>query len=408
MAGESLGRGLVVDFSRYFRRIVADEGDRVRVQPGVVLASLNRYLGRSGRLFGPDPAMRSVTTMGSVVAIDAGGSHWPRYGSARRHVEELQIVLADGNVLRVGRHPIDHARTATTHGDDGRPADRLDELGRNPSPASIERHARTIDDHRPQSLVNRSGYRLDDVLADGQLDLAQLLVGSEGTLALITEATLTVDPLPAHRGCVLLLFDSLDKAAHAALEIARSSPAACDLMDRRHLNLARETDVRYELLIPGEAEAMLLVEHHADSRDELRRKLDEVVELAQYKTGPRRRRARRRGRSRLPAVSGASPSDSCRRCTACRARRGRCRASKTSPCRSRRCPFSCGMCRTRSSGCKSPRRSSATRPKVSCTFARFSIWRIPTTCARWNRSPASCTKKSGCSAARSAASTATA
>ena len=69
--------------------------------------SLNRYLGRTGRLFGPDPAMRSVTTMGSVIAIDSGGSHWPRYGSARQHVEELQIVLADGTVHRVGRHAVD-------------------------------------------------------------------------------------------------------------------------------------------------------------------------------------------------------------------------------------------------------------------------------------------------------------
>ena len=94
--------------------------------------------------------------------------------------------------------------------------------------------------------------------------MARLLVGSEGTLALITEATLTIDPLPAYRGCVLLLFDSLDKAAHCVLEVAKLEPAACDLMDRRHINLARETDVRYELLIPGEAEAILLVEHHAD------------------------------------------------------------------------------------------------------------------------------------------------
>src|SRR5438045_4068271 len=88
LAGESLGRGLVVDFSRYLRRIVADDGETVRVQPGVVLESLNRHLRRSGRLFGPDPAMRSVTTMGSVVAIDAGGSHWPRYGSARGQCED--------------------------------------------------------------------------------------------------------------------------------------------------------------------------------------------------------------------------------------------------------------------------------------------------------------------------------
>jgi FAD/FMN-containing dehydrogenase/Fe-S oxidoreductase len=284
LAGESLGRGLVVDFSRYFRRIVADEGSRVRVQPGVVLAALNRYLGRSGRLFGPDPAMRSVTTMGSVVAIDAGGSHWPRYGSARRHVEELQIVLADGTALRVGRHAVEQPLP----GGDGEqiepPQQRLRQLVSSVA-GLIRRHAKTIEDHQPRSLVNRSGYRLEGIVSDGQLDLARLLVGSEGTLALVTEATVTVDPLPGHRGCVLLLFDGLDKSAHAALEISRLGPTACDLMDRRHLNLARETDIRYELLIPGEAEAVLLVEQHGESREELQLKLDDVVELAQYKTG---------------------------------------------------------------------------------------------------------------------------
>ncbi len=282
LAGESLGRGLVMDFSRYFRRVVADEGSRVRVQPGLVHESLNRYLGRTGRLFGPDPAMRSVTTMGSVIAIDSGGSHWPRYGSARRHVEELQIVLADGTVHRAGRHPIaptNNGETLST-GDD----DQLQHLVQSVA-GLIERHKRTIEDRCPLSAVNRSGYRLDDVLSGGRLDLARLLVGSEGTLALITEATVTVDPLPAQRGCVLLLFESLDKAAHAALEIARLSPAACDLMDRRHLSLARETDVRYELLIPGETEAMLLVEFHADSRDELHSKFDHLVDLIQIKAG---------------------------------------------------------------------------------------------------------------------------
>ena len=116
-----------------------------------------------------------------------------------------------------------------------------------------------------------------------------------------------------------MLFDSLDKAAHAALEIAALQPAACDLMDRRHLNLARETDVRYELLIPGEAEAMLLVEQHADSRDELADEARRSRRAGPIQNGPRRRVARRRGRSRLPTVSGAWPSGSCRRSIACKA-----------------------------------------------------------------------------------------
>jgi FAD/FMN-containing dehydrogenase/Fe-S oxidoreductase len=280
LAGESLGRGLVVDFSRFFRRILMVDATRARVQAGVVLASLNRYLAPQGLLFGPDPAMSHVTTMGSVVAIDAGGSHWRRYGSARRHVESLKIVLADGEVLEVGKHPVPIADREATNGS----TSRLEQIVQSVA-GLIRRHAKIIAGSRPQSLVNRSGYVLDDVLVDGQLDLAKVLVGSEGTLALVAEATVTVDRLPTHRGCVLLIFDSLDKAANAVLEINRLEPVACDLMDRRHLNLARENDVRYELMIPGEAEAVLLVEHNAGTNGDLQAKLDETVEIAQYKSG---------------------------------------------------------------------------------------------------------------------------
>src|ERR1700757_4668992 len=106
LAGESLGPGLVLDFSRYMRRILRVDPDRVRVQPGLVHGQLNQCLRRLGRLFGPDPAMSEVTTMGSVVAIDASGSHWLHYGSARRHVISLQVVLSDGTLLEVGREPL--------------------------------------------------------------------------------------------------------------------------------------------------------------------------------------------------------------------------------------------------------------------------------------------------------------
>jgi FAD/FMN-containing dehydrogenase/Fe-S oxidoreductase len=284
LAGESLGRGIVVDFSRFFRRILWVEDRRARVQAGVVLASLNRFLATKGLIFGPDPAMSHVTTMGSVVAIDAAGSHWPKYGSARQHVESLKIVLADGDVLKIGRHPVP---AVDPNAGESCPATRLDHLVQSVA-SLLRRHAKLIAERRPKSLVNRSGYGLDSVLDDvlhkGELDLAKLLVGSEGTLAMVIDATVTLDPIPVHRGCALLIFDSLDKAANAVIELQPLAPVACDLMDRRHLNLARECDVRYELLIPGEAEALLLVEQEGVSAADVRRKLEEVVEQVQYKS----------------------------------------------------------------------------------------------------------------------------
>ncbi len=269
LSGGALGPGLVLDFSHSMRRVLAIDGDSVRVQPGMVLAQLNRQLGRHGRLFGPDPAKRGVTTMGSVLAVDASGSHWPLYGSTRDHVLSLQVVLADGEVLEVGRH--ERART-----DDAAPSlrqrqlvDRLTDL--------IGRERQVIAEYQPRTRTHRSGYQLSDVLTDDGLDLARLLVGSEGTLAIITEATLRTVPAPKSRGLVLLFFDRLDAAARAALELVPLGVATCDLLDRRLLTIARELDVRYELLIPATAEAMLLVEHSGDDAYEVGQRLREIV-----------------------------------------------------------------------------------------------------------------------------------
>ncbi len=137
---------------------------------------------------------------------------------------------------------------------------------------------RTIRQYQPHSLVNRFGYQLADVVTDDAFDLGRLISGSEGTLALITEATVATQPLPKHRAVALLFFDRLDNAARAVMDILPFGPSACDLMDRRHLSLARESTERYDQWIPAETEAVLLVEQEGDRLNEVRDKLTQTVD----------------------------------------------------------------------------------------------------------------------------------
>jgi FAD/FMN-containing dehydrogenase/Fe-S oxidoreductase len=269
LAGESLGPGLVLDFSRAMRRMVSVEGETATVQPGVVLGQLNRYLAAFGRQFGPDPATGGVTTMGSVLALDNSGSNWLRYGSARRHVLSLQVVLADGESFEAARHPVTDDPLVD-------PVPRRREIVRRLAEL-IEHQRAVIAAHRPKAWVNRCGYHLYDVLQDGQLDLARLLVGSEGTLALITQAKLRTEPIPKHRGVTLVFFDRLESAAVAAGEAKSLNLVACDLIDRRILSLARDLDPRYAQAIPREAEAMLIVEQQGDDEREVIESLQQTV-----------------------------------------------------------------------------------------------------------------------------------
>ncbi|NOY43726.1 MAG: anaerobic glycerol-3-phosphate dehydrogenase subunit C [Planctomycetes bacterium] len=276
LAGESLGRGLIIDFSRYMRRIVDISDDTVRVQAGVILDHLNAKLAVHGRVFGPDPANSHVTTMGGTIAVDGSGSRWPVYGSARQHVESLEVVLSNGELAHFSTHDIPTS------------AGNSDRLNRNSLLTGLAKTLHRYDDSirscQPRSLVNRCGYRLDDLRQGNQIHLARLLAGSEGTLGLITEATVRTASLPDHRGSVLLFFESLEKAANAVQELHPLAPSACDLMDRRHLSLARESDPRYELLIPQAAEAVLLVEFQAEEAEQVKGQLKETVARLQETT----------------------------------------------------------------------------------------------------------------------------
>jgi len=276
MAGESLGTGLVLDFSKYLRRIVRFEPESVRVQPGIVLERLNAHLRPHGRIFGPDPANAAVTTLGSMIAIDASGSRWLKYGSVRRHVRSMQVVMADGQVLEFGREPIVAGVSIDSN---PRKRELINRLS-----AILAASTEVIRSRQPRSPLNRCGYNLADALGEDSIDLAGIMVGSEGTLGLITEATLATQSLPRHRGVVLLLYESLDKAARSVPSILPWRPASCDLMDRRHLSLVRESEVRFDLLIPAEAEAAMLIEFEGDEPQEIRQQMRGLIDDVQQQS----------------------------------------------------------------------------------------------------------------------------
>ena len=114
----------------------------------------------------------------------------------------MQVVLATGDVIEAFQHPIP--------ADDATELTPLGELVRRVA-GLAKREAAVIEERRPKTLVNRSGYHLHDIIKNGELDLARVLVGSEGTLGLITEATIRTDPLPKFRGLALLYFDRLEE-----------------------------------------------------------------------------------------------------------------------------------------------------------------------------------------------------
>ncbi|WP_458210797.1 FAD-binding and (Fe-S)-binding domain-containing protein [Haladaptatus sp. NG-SE-30] len=271
LTGNAVGEGVVLDCSRHFDEVVSvdPEAKTVTVQPGVVLDELNDELAEHGLYFPPDPSTSSTCTIGGMVANDAAGPHSVRHGTTRDNVSRVECVLPDGT-------------TATFERRDG---DRLDrELARDDRVGELYRtvfdladeHADEIARQYPDVDRNSSGYDLESsVASDGSwVDLSNLIVGSEGTLGIVTEVTLELTERPETRAAALVFYDDVRSAADAVTEALTADPSAVELVDDAVLGHAREAwgiD-----LVPDEAGAALLVEVECDANEQDHR-LDEVV-----------------------------------------------------------------------------------------------------------------------------------
>ena len=268
VAGESLCSGIVLDTRRYLDRIGRIDGATVTCEPGVVLDDLNRRLAAMGRKIGPDPSSANRATVGGVVANNATGAHSLQYGHIADYVEAADVVLADGSIV--------HLPNGVNV--EGAVGDRAGSLARE-CWSLLTASEEIINKALPATQRNRSGYNIGGICHDHTIDLARLLAGSEGTLAIFTSITLRTVPLPAVKGLLQLEFDSLDSMARAVPTIVRTSPAACELMDQYLIGLAFDQLPQYRDILPSDAAAVLLIEHIGETQNEVREKI-EATDLA--------------------------------------------------------------------------------------------------------------------------------
>ncbi len=301
LAGGAIGSGIVIDFSMHMNQIVSISDDKVRVQPGVVREKLNEQLRERGRYFAPDSSKSRIATVGGMLGVDAAGSHAVRVGSARDHVESIECVLSGGQRLQLGREFLAGRETPSDAASLNRDSAVI--LSDTPQSETLRLSTMTATTRRalllqkleqilrendplirelqPLLLRNCCGYRLRGILQNDRMDVGRMLVGSEGTLGLFTEATLFTMPLPKHRSAAILMFSSLESAMQAMQLILPLEPSACDLLDRRLLSLGRGADQRFRDLILPDAEAGLIVEFPGLSERDVLQRLDDSQRLLQ-------------------------------------------------------------------------------------------------------------------------------
>jgi FAD/FMN-containing dehydrogenase len=264
MPGGNVGRGVAVDLLSHFRRILDIDAERrlARVEPGVTLGELNAAAAHADLAFPVDPSSGERCTLGGMIANNAAGAHSVRYGATRGWVQALDVVLADGSraMVRRGERPSEPPL-----------APLLDAVDRRIVPARGE-----IERAWPRVRKNSSGYALLEYLQSG--DVVDLLVGSEGTLALIVGAELRLAPVPAHRGLALLEFSDLAAAGAAVERVLALEPATCEILDRTFLELVRQAGADAGYPLRRGLEAILLVESEADSQAELEASLQRTVD----------------------------------------------------------------------------------------------------------------------------------
>src|SRR5215213_7276892 len=291
LAGQAIGNALILDCSRWLDHIVEINPDEhyAIVEPGVVLSNLNQAAGRHGLQYGPDPASAERATMGGVIANNATGSHSLLYGMTVDHLISADVIMADGSMGVFGeRSTLDNSLISNLHA----------------SAREIrENYADRIAQRWPTTWRNSAGYRLNYLLPwspskpsqwDGEypaldpspINLATLLAGSEGTLAVIRRAKVNLVEKPKHTILAVLSYQSNADACDDVPRLLMHHPSAVELVPQMILRLARGVPeyARQMGWVIGDPAALLVVEFSGDQPSALKdaaRKIGDVLTIAE-------------------------------------------------------------------------------------------------------------------------------
>ena len=278
LAGQTVNHAIVLDFSKYLNNVLEVNADEqwARVQPGIILEQLTRQVSAHGLQYAPDPTTANRACVGGGIGNNTCGAHSVIYGKTLDHVRELDVILSDGTSAHFGAlAPAELEARLSAGGLEGDiyrgvlriAAEQQDEIGR--MYAKIQRRV--------------SGYNLDEFILDGQrrndpVNLARMVVGSEGTLCVVTEAKVNLVPRPTMTALSVLHFRSVVEASEATMRVLGHHPSSVELIDKMVLDRCREALGQSRLLsfIEGDPGAMLLVEFYGETEDELTAKMDSL------------------------------------------------------------------------------------------------------------------------------------
>ena len=264
-AGQAIGEGIQVDTSKYYNRLLEVNAEErwARVEPGIVLDELNAKLAPLGLRFAPDISTASRAALGGMMANNSCGARSVLYGKTIDHVLEQTVVLSDASVVQLREIPREQIPTGDSL--EARCYRTVLDLAR--------QHAAEIDRRFPKVLRRVMGYNLDEFTDSAKpVNLAKIMVGSEGTLGVVLEAKVRLVPLPKFKAVMVIGFEDLLESLSAAPVILQHKPSAVEVMDKAILDNTRQNanlDSIRNKYVSGDPASTLCVEMYAETKEEL-------------------------------------------------------------------------------------------------------------------------------------------